>query len=491
MTSLAPHAVRVARAAKGSSPVGGESVAILAFVALVVVAVLASSGLSAGAQLLVVVTTVVVALLVPAAMQARRGADMTPFLLAPTVLSAFQNVYLLPVAPVIAPGAFPVIIITNFVVAVLLLGLFAVVRPVDGTTTHPLARLTGICLGVLTVWGWGSALVFGADLNAALSSFRNIVTPLVFLLLGLLAARSTRARAYAAGLLVVAVLTIAFGFWELNAPSFWQDAGILELWHAKAIGIREGTGLPGNFYSSELIDGQQARRMVSSFADPVHFGTFLFSAFLAAVWLRRWIVAGLCIAAACFAISKGFLLSTLVLVAVWARVYANPVVQALAVIATVGAGAAFYVYASGNSTGSTDVHIDGFLAAFTELPRHPIGRGLGNSGVRARVLLGSDDSEVTESGIGLIVSQLGVIGAAAFAVFFIALLRAGAALRDRTARLVAVGLALAFLLNAAFNEVALSPNSAAPYFILIGLVIGADQLRRPAGPEPTRGTPWK
>jgi hypothetical protein len=31
-----------------------------------------------------------------------------------------------------------------------------------------------------------------------------------------------------------------------------------------------------------------------------------------------------------------------------------------------------------------------------------------------------------------------------------------------------------FLLNAAFNEVALSPNSAAPYFIILGLVIGSD-----------------
>ena len=44
-------------------------------------------------------------------------------------------------------------------------------------------------------------------------------------------------------------------------------------------------------------------------------------------------------------------------------------------------------------------------------------------------------------------------------------------LRDKT---LAAGLLGGFLLNAAFNEVALSPNSAAPYFIILGLVIGSD-----------------
>lgn len=487
MTTLAARSARRSRP-RVRRPTG-ETVAVLGLVALLVGAVLASSGTGAATQLAVVGTTLVVALTVPAVFQARRGADLTPFLLAPIVLSAFQNVYLLPVASDMDPAAFPVVIIVNFVDAVLLLVVLAATR--SRTGTHPLVRVTAVCLGITSAWGWASALVFGADMTSALAAFRNIVTPLVFLLLGLLAARSTRPTVFAGGVVGVAVVTIAFGFWELNSTSFWQDADIRSLWNAKSLGIRDSTGLPGNFFSSELFDGVPARRMVSSFADPVHFGTFLFVAFAAAVWLRRWVVAAFCVAAASYAVSKGFLLSTLVFVAVWARIYANPVVQALAVVAALGTAVWFYTFAAESSTGSTDVHIDGFLASFTELPGNPIGRGLGNSGVRRAAVAAYDDkSEVLESGIGLIISQLGVIGLVVFGVFFVALVRAASAVADRTARLVAVGLSLAFLLNATFNEVALSPNSAAAYFILIGLVIGSDHLRRQSDPI-DQGTSWK
>jgi hypothetical protein len=229
--------------------------------------------------------------------------------------------------------------------------------------------------------------------------------------------------------------------------------------------------------------------MASSFADPVHFGTFLFAGFVAATWLRHWIAAALCAAAAAFAVSKGFLLSSLVLMVVWARLYANPVVQAIAAFVVVGSGAAFYAFTASNSTGSTDLHIEGFIAAFTELPGNPIGRGLGNSGVRALTSLSNTESDVVESGVGLIISQLGLVGIAAFGIFFIALIRACFAVTDRRARLVAVGLSLSFLLNAMFNEVALSPNSAAAYFILAGLVIGSDHVRRLPHATP-QGTSW-
>lgn len=490
MTTLATRSDRRPRSgARGRPNLAGETAVVLGLVVLLIGAVLASSGFTVVTQLAVVGATLVVALTIPAVFQARRGADLTPFLLAPIVLSAFQNVYLLPVVPDMDPAAFPVIIIINFVDAVLLLGVLAVTR--SRTGTHPLVRVTAVCLGITTAWGWASALVFGAEMVAALSAFRNIVTPLVFLLLGLLAARSTRPTVFAAGVVAVATVTIAFGFWELNATSFWQDAGIRPLWNAKSLGIRDSTGLPGNFFSSELFDGRPARRMVSSFADPVHFGTFLFVAFAAAVWLRRWIIAGFCVAAASYAVSKGFLLSSLVFVAVWARTYANPVVQALAVLAALGTAVWFYTFAGDSSTGSTDVHIDGFLAAFTELPGNPIGRGLGNSGVRrAATDEYADRSDVSESGIGVIISQLGVIGLVVFGVFFVALVRAASRVAERNTRLVAVGLSLAFLLNATFNEVALSPNSAAAYFILIGLVIGSDHLRRQSDPI-EQGTPWK
>jgi hypothetical protein len=54
------------------------------------------------------------------------------------------------------------------------------------------------------------------------------------------------------------------------------------------------------------------------------------------------------------------------------------------------------------------------------------------------------------------------------------LLTSGTGIRER---IVAVTLFWSITLNITFNEVALSPNSAAGYFILLGLIVGAKQAR--------------
>ena len=470
---------------------GPDAAVFTLLLGVLVAAVVSSSWLRSGLQLLVVTAVIVIALIIPAVIQSRRGGDLAPLLVAPTALSAFQNVYLLAVVDDVSPSAFPVVIIINFLIAVGLLVVFLTTRPRTLSRTPAVVRVVLMTLIVMTVWGWASALVFGADLTSALASYRNVVTPMVFVLLGLLAARSTPVGSYVAALLVVAVAAIAFGFFEYTDDAFWIDHGIERLWSLKNIGTGWG-GLPSNFFSSELIDGRQARRMVSSFADPVHFGTFLFAAMAAAWWCRQWIIVVLCVVAAWFAVSKGFLLGALVFLAVWARVYANVVVQVLAVAAVAAGAVGFYAFTQDNSTGSTDAHIDGFVAAFRELPAHPLGRGLGNSGVRALLDIGATDSEVGESGIGLVVSQLGLIGVAAWGWFFAAVIRAAWATARSGDRLLTVGLALAFLTNAAFNEVALSPNSAAPYFVLIGLVIGRDRAASALGRQnTTRENSWR
>lgn len=457
----------------------GEATAAFGLFVLFIGTVLASSELSAPLQLAVVGTALVLTLLVPAGYQIRRGASPVPFLLVPTIISATQNVYLLPIARDVDPSALQIVIILNFVDAVLLLGLLATVRPANGSlpadaTAAGIARtirIVALCAGAISLYGLFTAVVFRADMTSAMASYRNLVTPMLFLLLGLLASRTGRATAYCAGLVVLGVVVVLFGFFELGATDFWQRAGLEDLWAAKGISMAS-TGLPGNFYSSEQFDDLPVRRMVSSFADPVNFGTFLFAVFVAAWMLRQRLVALLFLAAAAYAVSKGALLGVLIFIALWTRVYANPLVQAIAIAGVVAGAVGFYGFAASNSTGSTDAHLDGFVAAFTELPGHPLGRGMGNVGVLAGLFDGGSDSEVRESGLGVVVSQLGVVGIAVYAVFFVTVIRAASRVADPRLRLGALGLAVAFLANAAFNEVAMSPNSAAPYFVIIGLVIG-------------------
>ncbi len=458
----------------------------IVLLAVFVAGVLASSALDGPLQLVAVGTFLVALLVVPAVHAVRVGADLSGFLFVPTVISATQNLYLLVVADDIAPSALQVIIILNFIDALLLVVILAVCRPRAATPAVPdpvadsravLVRRSVLLTAGLVVFTALGLVLFRADPVAALASFRNLVTPMLFLLIGLLASAQTRVHRYLCALAVLGAGTVLFGFFELNAPEFWQRAGLRHLWEAKGIGIGDIRPLPANFYSSEQFDGEIVRRMVSSFADPVNFGTFLFAAFIAAMLIRSRIAMLLAAVGAVMTVSKGFLLSVLILVALWAQMYAHPVIRVLAVAAVVGAGAGFYLFTLDNSSGSTAAHVGGFTAAFTELPGHPLGRGVGNVGVLAGLFDGGSDSEVQESGIGVIIAQLGVPGILLYGVFFSTLVAHARRLADPGLRLGALALVLGFLANAAFNEVALSPNSAAPYFVVIGLVLGTAERR--------------
>lgn len=221
--------------------------------------------------------------------------------------------------------------------------------------------------------------------------------------------------------------------------------------------------------------------MVSSFADPVNFGTFLFAVFVAAMLVRSRVVMLLTVVAAALTVSKGYALSVLILVALWAQVYAHPVVRVLSIVVVLGAGAGFYAFTLDNSTGSTAAHVGGFTAAFTELPGHPLGRGVGNVGVLAGLFDGGGESEVEESGIGVVIAQLGVPGIVIYGLFFGTIIVRSHRLRDPRLRLGALALVLGFLANAAFNEVAMSPNSAAPYFVILGLLLGGAERETQPG----------
>ncbi|MCT9621093.1 MULTISPECIES: hypothetical protein [unclassified Curtobacterium] len=483
MSALVSSPARIASSVGAPRP--GLLFPIL-LLAVFVAGVLASSALDGALQLAAVGTFLLALLVVPAIHAVRSGADMSGFVLVPTVISATQNLYLLLVADDVAPSALQVIIILNFVDAVLLVAILAVCRPRASTAAVPdpvadsrtvLVRRSVLVIAGLLVFTALGLVLFRAEPVAAVASFRNLVTPMLFLLIGLLASTQTRVNRYLGALAVLGACTVLFGFFELSAPQFWERAGLRHLWEAKGLGIADVRPLPANFYSSEEFDGEIVRRMVSSFADPVNFGTFLFAAFTAAMLVRSRLVMLLTAVGAVMTVSKGFFLSVLILVALWAQVYAHPVVRVLSIIVVVGAGAGFYLFTLDNSSGSTAAHVGGFTAAFVELPGHPLGRGVGNVGVLAGLFDGGSESEVQESGVGVIIAQLGIPGILLYAVFFWSVIAHARHLADARLRLGALALILGFLANATFNEVALSPNSAAPYFVALGMILGTAKRR--------------
>jgi hypothetical protein len=78
----------------------------------------------------------------------------------------------------------------------------------------------------------------------------------------------------------------------------------------------------------------------------------------------------------------------------------------------------------------------------------------------------------------MVIGQLGVLGLIIFILLFVALTKIGLSISDVREKVLALSLTFAYLTNFLFNEVALSPNSAAPYFVVIGLVIGKELMRR-------------
>jgi len=153
-------------------------------------------------------------------------------------------------------------------------------------------------------------------------------------------------------------------------------------------------------------------------------------------------------------------------------------------VVTVAAGLYFYAFTQSSSTGSTTAHINGLIAAFVELPRHPLGRGFGGTGVLAGLFAdeaAEGGSAIVESGLGSVIGQLGIPGLIGYIVFFAMIIRSVHRIQDVRVYVLGMSLALAFILNAAFNEVALSPNSCAIYFIVLGLIVASSDEARGGG----------
>lgn len=414
----------------------------------------------------------------------RARGDLAFFLLVPTIISAFQNAYLAPFAPEIPASTLQVVIVVNFLYSIAIYLLLAMLEGHNlPAHTRKLTRRVNLLLVLTIVYGFAVMLLFGVNLQAAIASARNIVSPLLFLLIGLYASQVTQLTRYLRYLVWLGVAAILFGFIEANTPGFWQGLGLQALWEKKGIDVIPGLGLPKNFFASEqLVPGEFIRRMAGPFADPVNFGTFLFAVFIAAWYVKSRVAQILAAVAIALAVSKGALLGVLTFVAVWTIKFRSRFEAFIAVSVVAAAGIYFFLFTQSSSTGSTAAHVGGLFAAFTEVVAHPLGRGFGGTGVLAGLFAdeGSESgSNILESGLGSVIGQLGVPGLLIYTVFFVSIIRAIRRLPGTRERVLGYSLTFAFIFNMAFNEVALSPNSCAPYFIALGLLIGTATNAKP------------
>lgn len=405
--------------------------------------------------------------------------EISPSLLIPTVVSAFQNVYLAPLATQMEATELQTIILWNVFYAIALL--IALLMSGTKDAGDRVFRRSIMMITVIFIYGFVLAAIRGNDFSAAAASLRNIISPMLFLSLGILARARVNIYRYARGFVWLGALVIVVAFVEYTVPSFWQTMGLRDLWTLKGIRVQESTGLPLNFYASEqLIPGQYIRRMAGPFADPVNFGTYLFCLAVFSWFIRSKLILFASTLSALLTISKGALVGGLTFVAVWAKWNRSRFEFVLSSAIVVVFSLFFLSFSQTNSTGSTAAHIGGLLQAIIQLPSNPLGKGLGGTGVLSAVVSQSSEvnNSIVETGLGMVIGQLGIIGIAVYVVFFATILKMALRVTDGRVKILAMTLCLAFLLNSAFNEVALSPNSSAPFFFMIGLVTSLSKSDR-------------
>jgi hypothetical protein len=397
------------------------------------------------------------------------------YLIIPVILSAFQNVYLAPVASHVPAVLIQMTLILNYLTCLVAVITFAVNTSRD--SIPPLVKTLFTILCMATAYICVITLVRGAEPLAAFAAYRNFSTPFIFTMVAAMAGLNTvktNIHRFSTLFLATAAGVLSFGVIDLFFPGIWIEIGVGELWISKGIGIKTTSGIPANWYSAELINGSPVRRMVASFADPVNLGALLFAAFIIAWFSRRWFVGGAALVGAVLAVSKGALLSCLVFLTVLAWRSRSPILKLLVPVFSLILGLGFVFWSQENASGSLFRHISGFTAGFASLVQNPFGSGLGNSGILAGLFSSNVDTEVGESAVGTVIGQLGIGGLIVLISLYYFLYKA---VRDSTSgrtRVLGLTLVWSLVLNSMFNEVTMSPNSAGPYCIAIGLIYSAN-----------------
>lgn len=391
--------------------------------------------------------------------------DTSWILLYPIILSAFQNIFIGFSSKNLDPLNTQILLSINYFFTLEILILWLI--------TSKQEKVCKWFLGVLLVVIAYSVLLIPFQVPSVASfiaCFRNISSPIIFFIFGYSFKDRINKDRFIKITMVVFLIVALFGFVELYIyKDFWINNNIKELWENKGFSVMDW-GLPANFYSSEIIGGSQLRRMVSSFADPVNLGTFLFCGLMIAWFAKRKLMVLILGISCILTVSKGALLGIIIFVVIYAWYMPKSRAPFFIALAFAGAGViAFLVYSSLHSTGSVFAHIDGFVNSFSSVFTNPFGYGVGNVGVLATYLGTSANTAVMETGIGAVIAQLGVLGLIIYVCVFIKFLTISNRNRDKRESVLLVTLIFSILANIMFNEVALSPNSSALYFIIIGL----------------------
>lgn len=404
------------------------------------------------------------------------GYDYSMLLLFPVIFSAFQNIILGLSIKNINSSQVKILLVIHFVMVIMMCVelLFISKHRMKKTVL----RVSNYIV-LLTIYSLLLLLIYKTDISSFFASYRNIITCILFYLFGYLMSQYCESTTVFKIVKYITVIVLIVGFYEvLINNNMWKVLNIDQLWNKKGIAVASW-GLPNNFVSSEKIFGQQIRRMSSTFADPVNLGTFLFFAFMITWFYKKYIIAGLVVIACMMTVSKGALLGFLIFFCIYIFFKdKQKVLLTITCYIVIALAIGFLVFSKHSSTGSVFLHISGYVAAVVSLFQQPFGYGCGNVGVMATILHQTSNAGITESGLGAVIGQLGVVGLTIYISFFFHIFKDVInKIHVSREKILVLTLLCSILVNITFNEVALSPNSCGIYFIIFGLALGKKDLQ--------------
>ena len=397
------------------------------------------------------------------AIAGKDGNEMAFLLIFPVLLSCIQNIYLGFAVKHLHVFELQILLTINIIIAAALPAMRIVM-----TRTLYEHKWCIVCIGGTLLYSFVLFIANRVPISSFISSMRNILAPFVFFYFGAVFGKNIDEKSFKKYLVLLINFVVFFGLFEYFVGNgFWQTANISQLWNLKGI-VTAPDEFPSNWFSSEVIFGHPyVRRMVSSFADPVNLGTFLFAAFMLSWYYKKYVLMLLTILCCIFTISKGALLGFLIFCVVifWYK-EKSKIGLAAAFAGALVIGIAMLKYGAGSSTG---LHVLMFLRALRVPFQYPMGMGVGTIGVLSGITGGNTtDLYIMETGIGVVIAQLGFWGVALYVYLFYKMMMIPRHM-TKNKRVFLYTLIFSFFANAMFNEVALSPNSCALYFIILGI----------------------
>ena len=398
--------------------------------------------------------------------------DIGALIIVPVVITSFQNIFLGINIDLITASQIPYLVIINYLYGCIIL-LILLVR--NSKRLNIIQIRIGVVLLVLVLFSLIIYFNKPSTMNAFFSSFRNLTCPIIYFWIGLLLAEKVDFHRMLNFLFLLTFLVFIFGIIErFLYQDFWIDLNIGELWSKNGIYYNHLTGKPYNHYSAERIAGQNILRMVSGFGEPVNLGTYFALMVYLSWWKRNKTIMFISLIGCILTVSKGALMSILVLGIVLA--YYKFSRRSFYFIAGGFAILVVFVYSSINSAGgSMAVHINGLINAVTQIFQNPLGSGVGNVGVYGNLYAVSEMNQIQESGLGVVIGQLGIIGLFCYFIFFYVqykIIHDNEEQIKRHDKILVYTLIFSYALLMFFSESALGPNASALYLAVTGIVCG-------------------